>query len=126
RGGRFDPLHPLMFPTAYIAVATLAPTAWLLTQGNLGLFRQRDLSADAPLLMSLAVVGFALGAAVPFRRRHASRELPRDSQTLTQAGRLLLAVPFLLALNSFRAGGAAVRGGGQGTRDLWVSVATFG
>ena len=121
RDGRFDPLHPLLYPTIYIAVATLAPTAWLYGRGDLGYVQRALLSDDTPQLMALAAVGFAVGAAIPFRRRTYT-EIPRDGKTLALAGRLLLLLPIGLALFGVLTGSVLTRGTDQAAARTWFQT----
>lgn len=113
--GQLDLFHPLIFPSIYVAIASLAPAAWIWVGGsNLGYIEASFMSTRTPLLMTLAVVGFVLGAGVRFGpARHPGK--PIDASTLGAAGRCLLLVPLLLALRDFRADIVLTRGEGQDT-----------
>jgi hypothetical protein len=126
RDEHFDPLHPLLYPTLYVTFATLAPTAWLWSRGDLGYIERRLLSSNTPMLMALSVVGFALGAAIPFRPVKAP-PIPRDGRTLVHAGRLILLLPFCLAGAKFLRDTVLIRGQHQneGTSPLVVAAFIF-
>ncbi|MGG5257451.1 O-antigen polysaccharide polymerase Wzy [Phycicoccus avicenniae] len=126
RAGRVDLFHPLLFPTAYIAVATLAPVAWIWSgQGDLGFVTRDAMSERTPLLMALAVLGFTLGAAVPFRplRR---RGKPLDPGLLLLTGRALLLVALALAARDYLAGAVITRSLGQDVYSSADVVTTIG
>ncbi len=125
RSGQLDPLHPLLYPTVYISVASLAPSAWLYTQDDLGFIRLATLSDRTALLMSLAAVGFAVGAWLPFGRRE-FKAVHRDGSSVTLAGRLVLLLPIVLAFNGFLGDAVLTRGLGQATRTLTDSLDAAG
>lgn len=126
RGGRVDPFDPLILPTAYVAVTCLAPVFWMWsTDSDLGYVQKSMMSSQTPALMALAVVGFALGAAVPFGRREISSESV-DVGTLAIAGRVLLCFPLLLAANGVLNHAVVSRGSGQNVVVLRDSIFVLG
>lgn len=111
--GRFDLFHPLLFPSLYVAVACLAPALWLYGAGReLGYISPRLMATNTPILMALAAAGFTLGCMVKVKSTGSSGK-PIDPRVLGMAGRLLLAVPLLLAARDLAAGIVTSRGQGQ-------------
>jgi len=117
--GRLDVFHPLIFPTAYVGIACLAPTAWIwLGGGDLGYIQARYMSERTPLMMALSAIGFVLGSMVPFARRHAA-QIRDDPKFFGIAGRLLLLLPLILAFRDVL--GRAVQSRGQGQDVFTIS-----
>lgn len=125
--GHVDPTHPLLFPSVYVAVATLAPTVWVFGfQRNLGYIRLHDLSPHTPKLMAFAVFGFTLGAAIAFPRRDLP-PIPRDPATLRLAGHLFFLLPLGLAVYGYATDHVLVRGENQGgPRGIYDSIDVAG
>lgn len=120
--GRVDPFHPLLFPAIYVGTATLLPAWWILVLGHdLGYVRRSAFTSDTPLHLALAVVGFTIGAALPFRRPSA-KQIPLDRKTLAQAGTVLLLILIWLAAGELAAGGVRVRALDQGRYTLIDSI----
>ena len=113
RNQRVDLFHPLIFPTAYVAIATLGPALWIYgKRSNLGYITSDQLSERTALLLALAVIGFVIGAAVPFERR-AQVVSAIDRATLTQIGRVLLLFPLTMALIDLSQNTVLTRGQNQ-------------
>lgn len=90
--------HPLIFPVIYVTLATLLPAWWIYARHiDLGYVNRGTMTLHTPLHLTLAVAGFTVGAAIPFRRRVAAHKAFLDHNTLVHAGYLTLAVPLLLA-----------------------------
>lgn len=111
--GRVDLFHPALFPSLYVAVASLAPVAWLyVAERPLGYITTQLMAPHTPILMALASVGFTLGCLiVPRGRVKPGKKM--DPRTLGAAGRLLLLVPLVLAARDFAGAVVGVRGLGQ-------------
>lgn len=116
--GRTDPFHPLLFPTLYVTVATLAPVAWLYGTGDdLGYISMQQLSPATPLLSTLAVIGFAVGASLRFHPPSRQGAL-LDRNTLIYLGRVLLLLPLGAGLWNLQRGIVLTRGSEQATFTL--------
>ncbi|MFC6152898.1 oligosaccharide repeat unit polymerase [Nocardioides yefusunii] len=124
--GAFDPMHPLVFPVIYVAVATLAPVMWIYgRERDLGYLNRTVISEQTPLLMALAVAGFTMGALMQFRRP-VPPQIARDGATLALTGRLVFLLPLALAAYGFVTNSVLTRGEGQGQRSLMDSLDAAG
>jgi hypothetical protein len=123
RGG-LDPFHPLLFPTVYVAVACLAPTAYLWWAGSgVGVARRATLSPQTPQLMALAVFGFLIGCGAPFARRIQAVAVDTiDDRILLLGGRLLMCCPMLMSTWGYLTDAVLTRGLGQNSVTLLDSV----
>jgi hypothetical protein len=127
RAGRVDPFHPLLFPSVYVAVACLATPLWLyLTEIDLGYVKLAVLAPQTPLLMALAVVGFTLGAAIPFARRVVVTERRISPRALEVAGISLILLPLGLSVRGYLNDTVLTRSLGQDTVTLSDSIGVLG
>lgn len=108
-------LSPRIFPVAYVAVACLAPTYWIYHVGPLVNISADSVAENTPVLMSLSVISFAVGAGMKWRPVDIS---PRgiNVKSLLVLSRLLFLFPLLLSAFRFNAGYLATRGQGQDVR----------
>lgn len=119
--GRWDFFHPLVFPLLYIAVSFLLPIWVTFVSGHPvgSLSRNITVATNTPSLLCLGVLGFAAGAALPFRSRpraaRAEEERRSAATVLLQAGRGLTVVALGLSLLQLRQGGILARGLDQTT-----------
>ncbi|MEQ4302991.1 O-antigen polysaccharide polymerase Wzy [Plantactinospora sp. B6F1] len=121
--GHVDPFHPLLFPSIYVAVACLAPPLWLsLSDIDLGYLESSLIAPESPQLMALAVLGFTLGAAIPFARRVALADDAIDPRLLERAGMVIILVPLGFAAHNYLNKAVLTRGIGQDTVTLMDSI----
>lgn len=124
--GQFDPFHPLLFPSLYVAFACLAPTLWVWGLNRpLGFVSKSLMSPETPAIMALSVAGFVIGAAIPFARRVA-KKVERNSRVLARTGHVLLAASLLLNIRDYLSGAVLNRGLGQNTVTLAGSIGVLG
>ncbi|GAB3844669.1 hypothetical protein GCM10029963_21750 [Micromonospora andamanensis] len=116
RAGRLDLFHPMIFASVYVALVCLVPCGrlWLSPTGESGMRISRFMLAEhTPWLMALAVVGFTLGCAMPFRQKAIRAGTPMRPEVLATFGRMLILVPMGVVGLGFANGGVAERGAGQ-------------
>lgn len=115
---------------AYVAVASAVPTVWVYTQGPL-LVGSNTMADSTPLLMALGVLGFAVGALVPFPQRWGrGREERRQSGAspvdraprLKLLGRGALAVPLAVAAYGVATASVETRGANQTDQSIADSL----
>lgn len=125
-GGSVDLFHPLIFPTLYVSMASLAPVAWMLTGHDLGYISAAPLPNSTALLMALATTGFTIGCAVPFPKGRTQRTEPSIAPVLELAGRLLMCIPLALAVRDYLADKVVTRGVGQSVFDASDTINAIG
>lgn len=102
KSGKLDPFHPLVFPAIYVGVATLGPALWIWGTGDsLGYIGREFLSPRTPLLLTLGVAGFIIGAAIPLKKK-VRQEANFNGTTMSRIGRVVLLVPLAFAVQDLR------------------------
>lgn len=131
--GGIDFFHPLIFPLIYVSTSFLVPvwvTFWL--DSPVGSFaRDTPLANNTPVLLLLGVLGFALGAAVPWKTKPSSKEdresgrIQRVAGAVLVSGRVLALFALALAIRELYLGGVAVRALNQTTYTLDDSISVL-
>lgn len=123
--GRADIFHPMVIPVGYVAFSFLAPVFYsLVTDSAVGSLRQDFArSPETVGLLCLGIIGFAIGAWVPFKTPYREVELrPVSGEVVLLAGRLSLLFPVVLATEGVVSFSVVSRGLDQTTRSTADSV----
>lgn len=114
--GRWNVFHPMVFPVAYIAIASLIPTWYVYVEGNeLNEFTEITAGPELPKMVALSVVGFCCGTWIRFKPRRSveTNRAPIDRRFLRIAGRALIVAAIFGALADLAGGSLDTRGQGQ-------------